>query len=396
MIALEDYQSGHYEQGIGYKYFVPSKIDDEWTWSDPAINRLLEKASLRLGELNSYSRLVPNIDLFIQLHVTKEAVLSSRIEGTQTHIDEALMPQSEVREERRNDWQEVRNYVDAINDAIGNLDRLPISSRLIRSTHRILLNSVRGEHKMPGEYRSSQNWIGGNTIADARFIPPHNQLVGELMGDLEKFLNNPNINVPDLVKIAIAHYQFETIHPFLDGNGRIGRLLITLFMVQQKILDKPLLYLSTYFEKRKDLYYDNLNMVRVKNDMLHWIKYFLVGVEQTATLAVQTLTRVIQFKDDVEKHIQKHYGRRSSNAILLIHRLLQNPVMMVEDAVKECGVSYKTANEIVKMLCEDGFLVEFTGQSRNRIFSFESYIDVFAGEKTTSFADEGFGAMELI
>lgn len=381
MIALEDYQSGHYEQGVGYKYFVPTKIDDEWTWSDPAINRLLEKASLRLGELNSYSRLVPNIDLFIQLHVTKEAVLSSRIEGTQTHIDEALMPQSEVREERRNDWQEVRNYVDAINDAIGNLDRLPISSRLIRSTHRILLNSVRGEHKMPGEYRSSQNWIGGNTIADARFIPPHNQLVGELMGDLEKFLNNPNINVPDLVKIAIAHYQFETIHPFLDGNGRIGRLLITLFMVQQKILDKPLLYLSTYFEKRKDLYYDNLNMVRVKNDMLHWIKYFLVGVEQTATLAVQTLTRVIQFKDDVEKHIRKHYGRRSSNAILLIHRLLRNPVMMVEDAVKECGISYKTANEIVKMLCEDGLLVESTGQSRNRIFTFEPYIDVFVGEE---------------
>lgn len=339
---------------------------------------------------------MPNIDLFIQLHVTKEAVLSSRIEGTQTHIDEALMPQSEVREERRNDWQEVRNYVDAINDAIGNLDRLPISSRLIRSTHRILLNSVRGEHKMPGEYRSSQNWIGGNTIADARFIPPHNQLVGELMGDLEKFLNNPNINVPDLVKIAIAHYQFETIHPFLDGNGRIGRLLITLFMVQQKILDKPLLYLSTYFEKRKDLYYDNLNMVRVKNDMLHWIKYFLVGVEQTATLAVKTLTRVIQFKDDVEKHIRKHYGRRSSNAILLIHRLLQNPVMMVEDAVKECGVSYKAANEIVKMLCEDGFLVEFTGQSRNRIFTFEPYIGVFVGENSINFADEGFGAKELI
>ena len=185
MIALENYQSGHYELGTGYKYFVPSMINDEWTWNDPAINRLLEKASLRLGELNSYSRLVPNIDLFIQLHVTKEAVLSSRIEGTQTHMDEALLPQSEVREERRNDWQEVRNYVDAINDAIGNLDRLPISSRLIRSTHKILLNSVRGEHKMPGEYRTSQNWIGGNAIADARFIPPHHQLVGDLMGDLK-------------------------------------------------------------------------------------------------------------------------------------------------------------------------------------------------------------------
>ena len=379
MIVLESYKSGHYEQAVGYKYFVPSKIDDEWTWSDPAISGLLEKASLRLGELNSYSRLVPNIDLFLELHITKEAVLSSRIEGTQTHIDEALLPQSEIREERRNDWQEVRNYVDAINDAIDNLDRLPISSRLIRSTHKILLNSVRGEHKMPGEYRTSQNWIGGNAIADARFIPPHHQLVGDLMGDLEKFLNNPNLNVPDLVKIAIAHYQFETIHPFLDGNGRIGRLLITLFMVQQKILDKPLLYLSTYFEKRKDLYYDNLNLVRVNNDMLHWIKYFLVGVEQTATLAVQTLTKIIKFKEETENHIRAHYGRRSTKAILLVHHLLQTPIISVENAVKVCGVSYKTANDIVKLLCQDGYLAEFTGQSRNRLFLFKSYLDVFAG-----------------
>lgn len=377
MITLENYQSGHYEQGAGYKYFVPYMINDEWTWNDPAISKLLEKASLRLGELNSYSRLVPNIDLFIQLHVTKEAVLSSRIEGTQTHMDEALLPPSEVREERRNDWQEVRNYVDAINDAIKNLDRLPISSRLIRSTHKILLNSVRGEHKMPGEYRSSQNWIGGNAIADARFIPPHHQLVGDLMGDLEKFLNNPNVNVPDLVKIAIAHYQFETIHPFLDGNGRIGRLLITLYMVQEKILDKPLLYLSTYFEKRKDLYYDNLNSVRVNNDMSHWIKYFLVGVEQTATLAVQTLTRIIQFKEETENHIRSHYGRRSTNAILLIHRLLQDPVITVDDATQICGVSYKAANDIVKLLYNDKLLVESTGQSRNRLFSFKPYTDIF-------------------
>ena len=377
MITLENYQSGHYEQGAGYKYFVPSTINDEWTWEDPAISKLLEKASLQLGALNSYSRLVPNIDLFIQLHVTKEAVLSSRIEGTQTHMDEALLPQSEVREERRNDWQEVRNYVDAINNAIENLDKLPISSRLIRSTHKILLNSVRGEHKMPGEYRTSQNWIGGNAIADARFIPPHYQLIGDLMGDLEKFLNNIDLNVPDLVKIAIAHYQFETIHPFLDGNGRIGRLLITLYMVQEQILDKPLLYLSTYFEKRKDLYYDNLNSVRVNNDMSHWIKYFLVGVEQTATLAVQTLTRIIQLKEETENHIRTHYGRRSSNAILLIHHLLQKPILTVDDAAKICGISYKSANDIIKLLCNDKYLVESTGQSRNRLFSFKPYTEIF-------------------
>lgn len=378
MIRLEDYKSGHIEQGIGYKYFVPSLINDEWTWQDASINTLLEKASLRLGELNSFSRLVPNIDLFIQLHVTKEAVLSSRIEGTQTHIDEALLPQTEIQEERRNDWQEVRNYVDAINDAIANLDRLPISSRLIRSTHKILLNSVRGEHKLPGEYRTSQNWIGGNSISDARFIPPHHQLVGELMGDLEQFLNNPNTHVPDLVKIAIAHYQFETIHPFLDGNGRIGRLLITLYMVQEKILAQPLLYLSTYFEKRKDLYYDNLNLVRVNNDMTHWIKYFLVGVEQTASLASQTLSNILRFKEDIENHVRANYGRRSTNAILLIHQLMKNPVVTVDDAARMCDTSYKSANEIIKLLCADGYLVESTGQSRNRLFHFKPYTDIFA------------------
>jgi Fic family protein len=378
MIRLEDYKSGHIEQGVGYKYFVPSLINDEWTWQDASINTLLEKASLRLGELNSFSRLVPNIDLFIQLHVTKEAVLSSRIEGTQTHMDEALLPQTEVQEERRNDWQEVRNYVDAINDAIANLDRLPISSRLIRSTHKILLNSVRGEHKLPGEYRTSQNWIGGNSISDARFIPPHHQLVGELMGDLEKFLNNPNTHVPDLIKIAIAHYQFETIHPFLDGNGRIGRLLITLYMVQEKILAQPLLYLSTYFEKRKDLYYDNLNMVRVNNDMTHWIKYFLVGVEQTASLASQTLSNILRFKEDIENHVRANYGRRSTNAILLVHQLMKNPVVTVDDAARLCDTSYKSANEIVKLLCADGYLIESTGQSRNRLFHFKPYTDIFS------------------
>lgn len=378
MIALENYISGHYEQGTGYKYFVPTLIDDEWAWQDPTINSLLEKASLRLGELNSYSRLVPNIDLFIQLHVTKEAVLSSRIEGTQTHMDEALLPQSEVREERRNDWQEVRNYVNALNDAIENLPRLPISSRLIRATHKILLDSVRGEHKLPGEYRSSQNWIGGNAIADARYIPPHHQLVGDLMGDLEKFLNNPNVNVPNLIKIAIAHYQFETIHPFLDGNGRIGRLLIPLYLVQEGILDKPLLYLSTYFEKRKDLYYDNLNAVRVSNDMLHWIKYFLVGVEQTATLAVRTLSNILEFKDKTENDIRARYGRRSTSVVVLVHQLLKNPFVTIEDTMQVCKVSYNTANDMVKQLCADGYLVETTGQSRNRLFYFKQYTDLFA------------------
>ena len=377
MIEIEKFESGHYEQGYGYKYFVPSLINEEWTWNDPSINHLLEKAAIKLGELNSFSRLVPNIDLFIQLHVMKEAVDSSRIEGTQTRIDEAILPKNEILPERRDDWQEVQNYITAINQAIEDLKELPISSRLIRSTHKTLLNSVRGEHKMPGEYRTSQNWIGGASLADARYIPPHHLLLDELMSDLEKFMNNDEIRLPALIRIAIAHYQFETIHPFLDGNGRIGRLLITLFLVKENILNKPLLYLSTFFERKKDIYYDNLNNIRIKNDLLTWIKYFLVGVEQTATVAVETLSQIIQFKDKMEDDIRKKYGRRSTTAIVLMHKLLENPYTNVEYAAKACNVTYKSANSLIKDLCTDNYLKELTGQSRNRIFVFKKYMEIF-------------------
>lgn len=377
MIIVENFQAGHYEQGIEYKYFVPNKINDKWSWTTPTINYLLEKASIKLGELNSFSRLVPNIDLFIKLHVTKEAVVSSRIEGTQTKIDEALLPEKEISPERRNDWKEVNNYINAIDNAILNLEKLPISSRLIKATHKLLLDSVRGEHKLPGIYRSSQNWIGGKSIADAKYIPPHFALVDDLMGDLEKFLNNDNIEVPALIKIAIAHYQFETIHPFLDGNGRIGRLLITLFLVEQKILDKPLLYISNYFEKNRELYYENLHNTRIKNDMLQWIKYFLIGVEQTATLAVDTLSKIISLKTNIEENIRFSYGRRSNVALMLLHDLFENPFVTIDDVTKTCNLSYKAANDLVKKMQEDEYLTEMTGQTRNRIFVFKQYIDIF-------------------
>lgn len=377
MKEIEKFEAGHYETGYDYKYFIPNKINEEWKWEDPSIGKLLEKAAIKLGELNSYSRLVPNIDLFIQLHVTKEAVVSSRIEGTQTRMDEALLPETEVNPERRNDWKEVKNYIVAINNAIEELKHLPISSRLIRNTHRILLDSVRGEHKLPGEFRRSQNWIGGASLADAKFIPPHHQYVDELMGDLEIFLNNDQINVPSLIKIAIAHYQFETIHPFLDGNGRIGRLLITLFLVKECILDAPLLYLSSYFEYRKDLYYDNLNNIRVKNDLLQWIKYFLVGVEQTATKAVETLSSMIKLKGDIESHIRQNYGKRSTNAIVLLHALFRNPLITIDQASNICGVTYKAANDLVKRMQNDNIVRELTGQSRNRMFVFDAYLSLF-------------------
>lgn len=380
MIELEKYKAGHFEKQSGYKYFVPSEINDEWVWKTPIINSLIEKAAIKLGELNSFARLVPNIDLFIQLHVTKEAVISSRIEGTQTNMDEALLPFEEVRPERRNDWQEVNNYIRAMDEAISELKKLPISSRLIKDTHQTLLQSVRGEYKLPGTYRTSQNWIGGNSLSDAVYIPPTHQLVSELMGDLEKFLNNREINVPALVRIAIVHYQFETIHPFLDGNGRIGRLMVTLFLVSEGILDKPLLYLSLYFEKNKSLYYDNLSRVRTHNDMLQWLKYFLVGIEQTATQAVNTLSNILKLKESLENEIRSTFGRRSNSALTLLTALFKEPVITIDKAAKICNLSYKAANDLVTKMQENKYLKELTGQSRNRIFIFEPYLNIFEND----------------
>lgn len=376
-VTLDTYRAGEYRKGYQYNYFLPSMVNDDWQWTSPAINQLLEKAAVKLGELNAFSRLVPDIDLFIRLHVTNEAVLSSRIEGTQTNMDEALLPEAEITPERRNDWREVNNYILALNAAISELQTLPISSRLIRQTHAILMDSVRGEHKAPGEFRSTQNWIGGASLADATFIPPSQEHVPELMGDLEKFLNNDELQIPSLIRIAIAHYQFETIHPFLDGNGRIGRLLITLYLVAVGVLDKPLLYLSAFFEKNKSLYYDNLTFVRTRNDMQQWLKYFLVGVEETATQASDTLGRILQLKVSTEKTIGENFGRRAPSAYLLLNHLFKEPVISVDAAVKVMKTTYRPANALVAMLQQHNILEEVTGQTRNRLFVFAPYLRIF-------------------
>lgn len=378
MIQIEKYIAGtRTKHPTGYTFFKPEKINDQWKWEDQTINTLLEKAAIKLGELNSYSKLVPNIDLFIQLHVTKEAVVSSRIEGTQTGMDEALLDIEEISPERKDDWYEVRNYVKALNQAIVELETLPISSRLIKKTHEVLLDSVRGENKLPGEFRSSQNWIGGNSLIDAVFIPPSHDLVNELMGDLENFLHNDHINVPALIRIGIAHYQFETIHPFLDGNGRIGRLLITLFLVDQNILSKPLLYLSAFFEKNKSLYYDNLTHVSTKNDILQWLKYFLVGVAETAENATQTLSNIMELKARIENKIASDFGKKGMNANLLLQYLFIKPVIHVKQVQEHLGISYKAANQLVSDFVEADILKEVTGNSRNRVFSFTEYIKLF-------------------
>jgi Fic family protein len=375
--SIEGFRAGTYKSGYDYRYFVPTPINQQWEWSDGTLNELLEKASIKLGELNSFARLVPNIDLFIHLHVTKEAVVSSRIEGTETTMNEALLPFEEIRPEKRDDWSEVQNYTQALNNSIRALDTLPLSSRLLRNAHETLLQGVRGEFKLPGEFRRSQNWIGGASLADAAFIPPDHTLVPDLMGDLEKFLHNKSIHVPALIRAGLAHYQFETIHPFLDGNGRVGRLLITLYLVGENILEKPLLYLSSFFERDRTLYYDNLTRVREKNDLLSWLRYFLVGVEQTSTQAVNTLVRIIELKSQLETEISQNFGKRTHSALALLNVLFRHPAVSRSNVEALCNLKTKTASTLVNAFAERGYLREITGNVRGQIFVFDRYIKLF-------------------
>jgi Fic family protein len=374
---IKDFKAGSFRKGYQYQYFLPEKINHSFFWTDETINQLLEKASLKLGELNSFSRFIPDTDMFILMHVVKEAVVSSRIEGTQTNIEEALVEEKEVTPEKRDDWKEVNNYVAAMNTAIEELKTLPLSNRLIKNTHKTLLSSGRGISKNPGEFRVSQNWIGGASLADAVFIPPAHTELPDLLSDLELFINNHDIKIPHLIRTAIAHYQFETIHPFLDGNGRIGRLLITLHLVASGILEKPLLYISAFFERNKALYYDNLTFVRTKNDLAQWLKFFLAGVIQTAETSVVTLKKITDLKASIEKERIILMGKRSKQGMDFFHSLFKKPIVAIKDVQSITGLSYKSANLLVKIFIDNKILTETTGYQRNRIFMFGEYMKLF-------------------
>lgn len=373
---FKDFKAGQWIQQYQYKSFSPVHINSEWTWSDPQINTLLEEAMQAIGELNAFSLIVPDVDLFIRMHVLKEANTSSRIEGTKTEIDEALKPKEMVAPERRDDWQEVQNYIKAMTQAIEQLGQIPLSNRLLKATHKILLEGVRGEGKLPGEFRKSQNWIGGSGPSNAAFVPPQHTELPDLMSDLEKFLHNDTIHVPHLIRIAISHYQFETIHPFLDGNGRIGRVLITLYLVSKGILKKPTLYLSAYIEKHKVAYYDALSHVRGSNDLGHWVRFMLTAVRDTAQKGKETFQSILEIRNEVEKAILS-LGKRAANASLLLNYLYSRPIITPNEVAEMLSITHQSASSLIRGFEALNILKKWEKIGRNQPYVFGRYFALF-------------------
>lgn len=372
---MEKFTSGKYINQGYYKSFQPNTIHRDWILNDMEVIQLLSKADRHLGRLDMYSEYV-NIDLFIRMHIAKEATQSSKIEGTQTNMEEAFLSKEEIAYEKRDDWEEVQNYISAMNEAVKLLHRLPFSSRLIKQTHKILLQGVRGEHKLPGEYRSSQNWIGGASISDATFIPPIHSSINEFISDLEIFANDEISPLPDLIKIAIIHYQFETIHPFLDGNGRVGRLLITIYLVSKGILKQPILYLSDFFEKNRMLYYDNLMRTRTHNDINQWLKFFLTGIIETAKKGVTTFDGILQLQKSLEEKL-KSLGNRNMDARKVVDYLYTQPIIEVTKVEELLQKSSVTAYKLLADLERLDVIKEISGAQRNKLYVFKDYLDLF-------------------
>lgn len=374
---ISEFTAGRREKQYQYQSFLPELINHGWTLNDAPTLLMLDEASRLLGELNAFAQLVPDVDFFIQMHITKEATTSSRIEGTQTNMEDALVSDRDVNPEKRDDWQEVQNYIHAMNETIDALETIPLSNRLLKTAHHTLMQGVRGKRKQPGEFRVSQNWIG-ISLKNAVFVPPHHHHLAELMSDLELFMRNERIAVPHLIKLAILHYQFETIHPFLDGNGRLGRLLIVLYLVNFGLLKKPALYLSDFFERHKGAYYDHLMAVRTTDNLLAWVQFFLQGVQETAQRSIAVFKAIIDLRASIERDkLPAFHPRKQKNARQIMRSLYRHPVISSRQVSEILNIRQNTATALVHDFEAQGILRELTGQKRNRLYVFSEYIQLF-------------------
>ncbi|MFN0024346.1 MAG: Fic family protein [Parvularculaceae bacterium] len=351
---------------------------------DRELGNLLAQATLAIGRLDGAIEILPNPDLFVFMYVRKEAVLSSQIEGTQSSLADLLEAEASLLDaDRPADVAEVINYVNAMNYGLERLASLPVSTRLIREIHERLMSGARGAQWRPGEIRTSQNWIGpgGSTLADATFVPPPPHLVPHCLGELENFLHGET-EYHELVRVALAHAQFETIHPFLDGNGRVGRLLISFLLCEKKILQKPVLYLSRYFSGNRAAYYDRLQAVRTDGDWEGWLKFFLRGVEDVALAAAATAKAIIALRESHRRRIHEAFEGRAGNAVRLVDALFQRPIMNVGEVSEVIGQTYQAANSLVGELTRLEILREITGQRRNRAFEYGAYVDLFTDRRS--------------
>ncbi len=363
----------------GHQAFIPKPLPPEPTLQiDTEMQTLLSKADRALGRLDGSIRTLPNPDLFIFMYVRKEAVLSSQIEGTQSSLNDLLEVEAEIFDsERPRDVDEVLNYVQAMNYGLERLQALPLSNRLIREIHGVLLDGVRGGNAQPGEWRRIQNWIGpqGCTVKEASFVPPPPQQLDEILAQFERFLHDENL--PALLQIGMAHAQFETIHPFLDGNGRVGRLLIAFMLYQKEILDTPVLYISHHFKKHRQEYYDHLQLIRENGNWEAWLKFFLQGIYEVSQEATDTARKIVDLREAHRQLIAEHFGRVAGNAMQVLETLYQKPFIKVADIKALIQVTYPAANQLMNKFVEHGLLEEVTGQARNRQFRYSPYIGLF-------------------
>ncbi len=370
-------RSGTYiTQPTGYKSFKPSPLPPEPALMiNEELSSLLTKAERSLARMNGIAHTLPDSNLFIAMYVRKEALLSSQIEGTQASLEDVFEVESGKETDNINDVEEVINYIKALNYGIERLEKFPMSLRFIKEVHKILMTGVRGQHKSPGDFRISQNWIGGSggDINNAIYIPPSVDDMKTAMSDFEKYMHENKL--ADLIDCALLHYQFETIHPFLDGNGRIGRLLITLFLYWKNIISKPLLYLSLYLKQNRQEYYDRLSMVRNNGDYEQWVNFFLKGLIQTAESGLETIKKILTLQNDKKKLLWKN-KLSSPYAIGILDFLFTNPYVSIKDIEKQFFISFQSASTLVGQFEKIGILKENTGRKRDQKFLFKEYVDI--------------------